>query len=443
MPLISNSKIAPLVGIASILLIASPMYGDDSANREPGDGRSFLRRLDPDWGGHLRLRGRYSAVEESSLLALLQDDRLLDGEAELRLKNGLTLGRALSLETHYELVEMLGDTLEARNRAGDTAWLPRDVLEDDTRLFDLTKVVSDGDRHRLYHRIDRLALTYRPSWGTVVAGRQALTWGNGLLFNPMDLFNPFSPTDVEREYKIGDDMLNVSMLADKAVDLQVLAVPRRDPDTGHLTWSRSSFAAKMHSMTGPVELDCLVARHYRDMVGGIGISGYLGSAAWRTDATYTAFDDRSSRSGYLSVVANIDRSWVWAGRNWYGFIEAYFNGLGYDDPLTAMSDPALLERLDRGELYTTGRTYLGGTVQYEAHPLLNVYLTAINNLGDGSETALLRLVWDAAEDFRIVAGADLPHGSRDTEFGGVTLPETDGVTVGPAASVYLWVTRYF
>jgi hypothetical protein len=22
-----------------------------------------------------------------------------------------------------------------------------------------------------------------------------LTWGNGMLFNPMDLFNPFAPTD--------------------------------------------------------------------------------------------------------------------------------------------------------------------------------------------------------------------------------------------------------
>ena len=30
--------------------------------------------------------------------------------------------------------------------------------------------------------------------------------GERVFFNPMDLFNPFAPTDIEREYKIGDDM---------------------------------------------------------------------------------------------------------------------------------------------------------------------------------------------------------------------------------------------
>ena len=40
-----------------------------------------------------------------------------------------------------------------------------------------------------------------PRWGVVCVGRQAVTWGNGLIFNPMDLFNPFSPVDIERDYK--------------------------------------------------------------------------------------------------------------------------------------------------------------------------------------------------------------------------------------------------
>ena len=38
-------------------------------------------------------------------------------------------------------------------------------------------------------------------------GRQAITWGNGLVFNAMDIFNPFDPAAVDKEYKTGDDMI--------------------------------------------------------------------------------------------------------------------------------------------------------------------------------------------------------------------------------------------
>jgi len=34
-----------------------------------------------------------------------------------------------------------------------------------------------------------------------------LSWGNGLVFSPMDIVNPFDPTAVDTEYKAGDDML--------------------------------------------------------------------------------------------------------------------------------------------------------------------------------------------------------------------------------------------
>jgi hypothetical protein len=55
----------------------------------------------------------------------------------------------------------------------------------------------------IFHPAYRLALGIQPNWGLIRIGHQAVTWGNGLLFNPMDLFNPFSPSDIERDYKIG------------------------------------------------------------------------------------------------------------------------------------------------------------------------------------------------------------------------------------------------
>ena len=79
----------------------------------------------------------------------------------------------------------------------------------------------------MFHRLDRLSLTFTPSWGLVRIGRQAVTWGNGLVFNPMDLFNPFAPTAVQRDYKIGEDMAYAQVPIGMA-ETQLLYLPRRD-----------------------------------------------------------------------------------------------------------------------------------------------------------------------------------------------------------------------
>ena len=80
----------------------------------------------------------------------------------------------------------------------------------------------------------------------------------------------------------------------------------------------------------------------------------------------------------------MDYSWVWWGKNLYGFLEFYYNGLGGDDYLAVLSDPNVLERLARGELFTLGRPYLGWHIRLEVHPLFNVYVSVINNLSDPS-----------------------------------------------------------
>jgi hypothetical protein len=60
----------------------------------------------------------------------------------------------------------------------------------------------------------------------VRVGRQALTWGSGLVFRPMDLFNPFSPTATDTEYKPGADMVYVQQVFADGSDLQLIVVPR-------------------------------------------------------------------------------------------------------------------------------------------------------------------------------------------------------------------------
>ncbi|MEY3007572.1 MAG: hypothetical protein RI942_1914, partial [Pseudomonadota bacterium] len=78
--------------------------------------------------------------------------------------------------------------------------------------------------------VDRLALSYRNSNNLLVAGRSVISWGNGLIFNPLDFFNPFSPVALDTEYKPGVDMLYWQHSTTAGNDWQLLGV-RKDGQT--------------------------------------------------------------------------------------------------------------------------------------------------------------------------------------------------------------------
>ena len=406
-------------------------------------------RLDAKWGGHLKIHGQASFPPEDSPYRAIGPETFFDGSLEGRLKNTLFWGQRTRLDTHYEVVASGGDTRSADSElakllygSAPDALLQRGIPSDELRLMNLTGVLREEDDFIVYHRLDRLALTLLPDWGTVTAGRQAVTWGNGFLFNPMDLFNPFSPADIEREYKLGDDMLFVQVPAAGGANLQALYVPRRDPVGGDICRDESSLAVKVHLFQGAAEFDLMAAAHYQDHVLGAGAAGYLGAAAWRVDVTWTLLDDDLTGEDYPSFVANVDYSWVWWGKNLYGFVEFFYSGVGEDDYRAALSDPDLTERLARGELFTLGKTYAAGHLRLEIHPLVNLFCTAIVNTADPSGIIQPRGTWDITGDLQLLLGADLFWGPKGSEFGGIPIAGTP-YTTAAADRVYVWLAYYF
>ncbi len=398
--------------------------------------------------GHLRLRGSISFPENNSRLDFLGHDRLHDGAFEFRLKNQTGYSDWLTLDAHYEMVGSGGEAKKTR-----TAFLTQypefaanfqmpGPVSDDRRVMDLTRVFSSDDQYLAYHRMDRLSLTATGDRGAVVIGRQALTWGNGFLFNPMDLFNPFSPTDVERDYKIGDDMITARLYTGDAGELQILYVPRRNTENHDIEWDQSSVAAKYHLNVRFTDIDLMAGKHYEDTVFGVGGSGYLKQAAWRLDATWTVPDDDGRQSGFLSIVANMDYSWVWWNKNMYGWIEYYYTGLGKNDVPKALTDPNIRQRLERGEWFTVGRSYVNAQLRLEWHPLINGFITVITNTADLSAVVQPRITWDPMQNFQIMCGANIYSGKSDTEFGGFEVPGLELKEV-PPDMVYLWLSWYF
>jgi hypothetical protein len=435
-------RIRSIVVCCCILLLAGLATAADGEN---------AGGVSTQWGGYVRAIGTATDIGDQSIYQFAETGVYDDGQAEMRLKNETFFGSQWSLQTHYEAVIAGGDTQrndsELRSLFGGqsiSAYIPSAAISDQRRFFDLTHTFVDNDDVVAYHRLDRLNLTYTPSWGSLRIGRQALTWGNGMVFNPMDLFNPFAPAAVVRDYKVGDDMILGQVYLGR-YDGQLLCVPRRDPVSGALSDSQSSYAGKLHLSLDDLEGDIMAARHYDDDVVGLGATGTLGGAAWRINAVYTSVSKSYNQSDFFQVVANMDYAWLWGGKNVYGLLEFFYNGLGtVDDYDQELQSAYVSDRLSRGDLFTLGRYYLAGLLQIELHPLVHNDWTAIVNLEDPSGLLQPQLLWDVTTNLQLILGVQWYWGADGSEYGGFdTSVAGETFNVAPFDQVYLWLTYSF
>jgi hypothetical protein len=398
-----------------------------------------------DWkfGGHVKYQYTHTDYRADDIYAVFGDDPARDHGLDLRLKAENRRG-PWDFAAHYELLALNGDTLAARRNVvaagipftGVVSGLP----DDRRRLFDLTHAITERDRRAVVHRLDRLSLGHSGARQTLRFGRQAVSWGNGLVFQPLDFVNPFSPVAIDKDYKTGDDMLYGQWLVGEKDDLQAILLPRRDPVTHHVESDQSTYAVKFRARLAGVDVDLLAARHFSENLAGVGIVKSIGGAVWRLDASYIDLDNAGSTT---SLVTNLDYSWMWGGKNVYGYIEYFRNGVGETDRAHYAAPAAELSaRIARGELFTLARDYAGLGLQVELMPLFNLYTNLIANLNDGSKFLQLSGVYDWRQDVQMRAGVNLPSGDRGTEYGGVPVAGSS-VFVSTGRAVYLRGAVYF
>lgn len=358
-----------------------------------------------EFGGYAKLRGVGQWFPSDSLYRDVVGSSALDVTADLRFNLNSRMD-AWTFDASWQIVGLSADSLPLSG-------LPND----DRRLFDLTDVISESREEAVLHRLDRLWLGYASEKAVLRFGRQALSWGNGLFYAPMDLVNPFDPAAIDTEYKAGDDMLYLQYLRDSGDDVQAAWVLRRDPLTGDIASNQATMAFKYHGFAGQGEFDLLVAQSYGDTVIGIGAGHSVGGAVWSADLVVTDTD----LDTYLQFVTNLAYSWTWRGKNMSGALEFYHNGFGVSryDPANISANPDLLARVERGELFALGRNYLAGSVMIEMTPLWSLTPMLLLNIEDPS--ALLQLVSNVSlgDNLTLLGSLGVPLGANGSEFGGI------------------------
>ena len=427
-----------------VVTLASKGANTPKATREPS---KLLSRLGNNTSVTFRLKGFGSAsqVPSSDLSRAAQGDNSTNSTLDLRTMLQHDSG-AWSVEMAHTLLIQHGDQLGPTLAASG---LNPVVVSDDRRLMDLTFDLNDGQRHQALHRLDRLNAQWRSDQWSVTLGRQAVSWGSGIVFQPLDPFNPFAPTAVDRDYKAGDDLVLIERLFENGHDMQLMRVFRRDA-ADQVSNSAASTAAKWHGYAGPLEFELIAAQHYgRDFFG---VSGRvpLGPAVLRSDIAIregVSAGTQNSQWGTLGIV-NVDVAFPWRGRTIYAFAEYFHNDFGLSDlssPLTQL--PADLQvGLERGEFFNLMRDYLalGGSLEW--HPLLTQQLTLITNLHDASSLVQMQLAWDVAQNQNVQLGWVGFTGGGGDEFAPVSigaLPTDQTLTQGGGDRVYLRWAGYF
>jgi hypothetical protein len=308
-------------------------------------------------------------------------------------------------------------------------------------LFDLTNTLRDKGDVTAIQKIDRLSLGYSAPHFVFRIGRQALTWGGGQVFHPMDLIDPFPPGTFDTEFKPGVDMVYAQYLFDSGADLQAIAVPRARRQGGRVSAMASTFALKYHRGLGSLGTTWLLARDHGQTTAGIGLSGPLGGASWNAELIPTFAGGHS----YTSALANISTAATLAGRSATLYLEYYRNGFGTSARGTALDalPQVLIDRLLRGEIFTTSRNYLAGGLSLDATPLLTLSPNLIVNLDDRSAYLTAEANWSLSDNTNLIFGTAVPIGPRGSEYGG--LPVTAGSTTydTPQRMLYAELRHHF
>ncbi|MBE0492875.1 MAG: hypothetical protein IBX48_00890, partial [Thiomicrospira sp.] len=344
-----------------------------------------------DWAGHIKGLGQ---AQDSDALAA----------TDLRLKNQQT-HQAWSFKLDYQLQAAASDGL------GN---LP--IPNDDAQVMNLQHTLLNQQDVIAQHRIDRLSVSYAQNQYSVNLGRQAFSWGQGMIFNPLDLFNPFAPTAFDKEYKPGSDMLHAQYLMDSGDDLGLLAVPRRNTQTGDIETDQTSYAVFWRHFA-QIETHVMLAKDYNDTVLGLSFSGNWRDGQWNLELMPTQLESGDIKT---SALINYHQAWSWWERNVSGYIEGFYNSFGEQKAKPTTLSNELAVRLARGQLFTKNQYYLGLGGSMEITALSSANLTSLANLQDRSGLVMLNTTYSLSNTQQLLLGLQQALGANNTEFESTT-----------------------
>jgi hypothetical protein len=419
MPAAASSRLSVLLPCLLVYLSAGWIHG------APTNSSTVSSTL-PDLGGFYKNLLSVTDVRHNyQNLGLTPQGFAVDDYQRFRIKFDYEPVPEFDIKIHYEIRLAYGETVRIQNQLSrfNPGMLPNisTFLSQEARPRFL-RLESNPVREKelfLVQDLDRLQLRYRKSDYEISLGRQAVTWGSGLIWNPIDLFSGFAPTEIDRDEKLGVDVARFNWAPTFGTALDIVAEPLDNEAPYRIDSQDSSLAARATTKVGEYDLGFLGGYIANDWVVGGDFTGYLKNAGLRGELIYTFVREEDERD-YFRALLSIDYAF---NTRWnpYLAVEYFFNGLGTDDPddyLERLTDSSVQRAFMRGNAFNIGRHYIGVVGRVMPNSLLSLQSVTLWNMLDGSVRELASATWSLSENLDFELGINFGVGQLGTEFGG-------------------------
>lgn len=282
------------------------------------------------------------------------------------------------------------------------------------RLWQLDWQIAEGDQFFYRHELDRASVTLQPEWGKVVIGRQGIGLGRGVLFSAVDMFSPFTPAEVDREWRRGVDALRIESNLSETTSAEIIAVAGR-------SWDDSAVIGRLRGFAGDVDGEIILGKRAEDLfIAGV-TSAVVGDAEVHVELALFDTPDSHPDGGlfgndHLIGKAVLGTSYTFdIGNGLYVLGEYHYNGFGVEDTPdinARFRDQEFQERLLRGDFQTLGQHTLGLQSSYVINETFSVGALFLSNPTDGSGLFSPSLSWDISDNVSLRFSGFLPWGDE-------------------------------
>ncbi len=291
------------------------------------------------------------------------------------------------------------------------------------------QVINHGERFIWRHEIDRAFVSFHRQWGNVTLGRQAVGLGRGRLFSAVDIFSPFSPLEVDREWRQGIDAARVEYKLSDTSSAEVIAALGR-------TWDKSALIARARGYFGNIDAEFIFGKRAEDlMVAGV-VSAAIMEAEMHCELAFYNTPEAQPDGGIFNndhevIKAVFGGSYVFDVGNGLTFLAEYhYSGFGLkdiDQATDRLAESAFAERVIRGDTQTLGREAFAYQLSYPFNISLNGAFLVLHSPQDGSAVLSPSLVWDLSKSTSLLGSIFIPYGDQPddgrvkSEYGGTPL----------------------
>ena len=220
---------------------------------------------------------------------------------------------------------------------------------------------TDNSTH-IGYEIDRAVYKHRYQNTTFALGRQSIDWGSGKLWQPLNVFGAFSPTDLDTDYKPGIDAAKLDWFPtdfSSVTAVYAFSANELNNNTNTALYYRSQVGEQS-------EFALLAAGVIGNRILGASFESAWGGMGWHIEAAH--FNTKESEDSLFSIAGLTYQfsNGTLLTAEWYN------NSRGADDTTSLINTDVLTDRLIiYGLQQQLSQNVLGVSINKDLTPLLS------------------------------------------------------------------------